>query len=137
MKPVIEQWKALVKNCRRGSANGKRHPHQPAVLLCFVDQVSSGNPRLRNWDNGKAEWANAIKSKNGSGSPESPITALVNAGVLECSSKLSQSASSPSARKVLNEMNPVIGLPEAVWRAILANPSVKAELVQFLNSQFD
>lgn len=137
MAPEIEKWKTSVENCRRGSANGKRHPHQPAVLLCFVKEVFSGNPRLQKWEDGKAEWAKAIKANKGSGSPESPITALVNAGVLECSSELSPSASSPPARKVLKEMNPLIGLPEKVWNAVCSDPTAKSQLIQFLNSQFD
>lgn len=137
MTPEIKKWASLVEESRRGSASGRRHPHQPAVLLWFINQVSSGNSRMITWTEGKGQWAQEIKSRNGKGAPESPITALVNSGILECSIELSESASSPSARKVLTQFNPSIGLPEFIWSAINSDSAVRENLIKFINTQFD
>jgi hypothetical protein len=137
MSPEIQQWTSLIKKSRRGSASGKRHPHQPAVLLWFINEVSSGNSRMVAWSDGKGKWAQAIKARNGNGAPESPITALVNGGILECSIELSKSASSPTARRVLTQSNPSIGLPEFIWSVIRSDSATKDDLVKFINSQFD
>jgi hypothetical protein len=131
------KWMGLIEKSRRGTANGKRHPHQPAVLLWFVSAAGADMPRMINWVDGKALWKVAITSHGGSGSPESPITALVNAEILSCSSKLARTASSPPARKVLDSQNPLIGLPEEIWNLVVANPTTKTQVCDFLKSQLD
>lgn len=133
----IDGWKEAVRNARRGTANGKRHPHQPAILLWFVKAASSGNPRLLNWADTSSEWKDAIRAHGGSGSPESPITALVNAKLLESTHQLSRTASSPSARQVLNSLNPKVGLPESLWKKITIDSQFKSSIIDFLASQLD
>ncbi len=82
-------------------------------------------------------WKVAIRSHNGGGSPESPITALVNGNVLECSQPLSRTASSPSARVILNSSNPLIGLPEQIWTLIVSDPVAKSSAIDFITAQID
>ncbi len=135
--PALIKWMGLIEKSRRGTVNGKRHPHQPAVLLSFVSSASANEPRMINWVDGKSLWKATITSHGGSGSPESPITALVNAEILSSSCKLARTASSPPARKVLDSENPLVGLPEEIWNLIVGNPSTKTQVCDFLRSQLD
>lgn len=138
MDSVTDKWMTKVKASKRGSANGKRHPHQPAVLIWLVETAHIDSSRMVNWINSKSQLTRAIKSKGGQGSPESPITALTNAGILDkTGGHPSSSASAPAARLALNHVNPNFGLPTDVWNEITSDPDLKNRLIKQLETQLD
>jgi hypothetical protein len=138
MDSVTDKWMAKVRASKRGSANGKRHPHQPAVLIWLVETAHIDSSRMVNWTNSKSQLTRAIKSKGGQGSPESPITALTNAGILEMTGgHPSSTASAPAARLALNQVNPNFGLPIDVWNEITGNSEMKNRLLKQLETQLD
>jgi len=138
MDSVTDKWMAKVRASKRGSANGKRHPHQPAVLIWLVETAHIDSSRMVNWTNSKSQLTRAIKSKGGQGSPESPITALTNAGILEMTGgNPSTTASGPAARLALNQVNPNFGLPVEVWNEIVRSTETRAQLVSRLEKLLD
>ena len=138
MDSVTDKWMSKVRASKRGSANGKRHPHQPAVLIWLVETAQIDSSRMVNWTSSKSQLTRAIKSKGGQGSPESPITALTNAGILEMTGGYpSPTASAPAARLALNKVNPNFGLPIDVWNEITSNAEIKKRLLQQLETQLD
>jgi hypothetical protein len=137
LSPELIAWMDRVRSCRRGTINGKRHPHQPAILQWFLLSAAAERPRTVAWSEGKQQWREEIKSHGGGGSPESPITALVNGKVLQASQPLSRTASSPSARAVLDTTNPLIGLPESVWSLVVSDEAAKSSLIKFIATQLD
>ena len=138
MESVTDKWLSEVRASKRGSANGKRHPHQPAILIWFVENAHKDSPRLLKWANSKSAWTKAIKSKGGQGSPESPLSALTKSGILDLVSEvIATSAPSHVGQMSLNGMNPEIGLPIAVWREITNNSEMRNRLLLQLETQLD
>jgi hypothetical protein len=138
MDSVTDKWMSKVRASKRGSANGKRHPHQPAVLIWLVETAQIDSSRMVNWTISKSQLTRAIKSKGGQGSPESPVTALINAGILEMTGgNPSTTASAPAARLALNHVNPNFGLPVEVWNEIVGSTETRAQLVTRLEKLLD
>jgi hypothetical protein len=138
MDSVTDKWMSKVRASKRGSANGKRHPHQPAVLIWLVETAHIDSSRMVSWTNSKSQLTRAIKSKGGQGSPESPITALLKAGILEMTGgNPSSTVSAPAAQLALNQVNPNFGLPIDVWNEITNDSEMKNRLLKQLETQLD
>lgn len=138
MDSVTDKWMSEVRACKRGSVNGKRHPHKPAILIWFVENADKDNPRLLKWANSKNAWTKAIKSKGGHGSPESPLSALTKAGILDLVSETDATTSSSQVvRMTLNNINPDIGLPIEVWKEITSRSETKKRTLEYLEAELD
>lgn len=134
MASNVESWLGKVNSSKRLVVGNKPKPHQPAVLLWFVNRANSESHTLHEWNSVKGQLALAIREAGGSGSPESPVGVLTKNGILAIKGGTPpRTGSSPEARMKLNAENPKIGLPQEVWLEITSHPEVRKQVVEALS----
>ena len=134
MGSSVETWLEKVSSSKRLVVGNKPKPHQPAVLLWFVNQASSKSTGLHEWKVVKGDLGRAIRDAGGSGSPESPVGVLTKNGILAIEGGTPpRTGSSPEARMKLNAENPRIGLPHEVWLEITSHQEVRNSVVEALS----
>jgi hypothetical protein len=130
----VETWLGKVSSSKRLVVGNKPKPHQPAVLLWFVNQANSKSTGLHEWKVVKGDLARAIRDAGGSGSPESPIGVLTKNGILTIEGGTPpRTGSSPEARMKLNAENTKIGLPNEVWLEVTSQPEARKRAIEALS----
>lgn len=134
VKDNVETWLGKVSGSKRLVVGNKPKPHQPAVLLWFVNQANSESTALCEWNSVKGDLARAIRDAGGAGSPESPVAVLTKNGILTIKGATPpRTGSSPEARMKLNAENPKIGLPHEVWLAVTSQPEARKRVIEALS----
>ncbi len=130
----VESWLGKVSSSKRLVVGNKPKPHQPAVVLWFVNEANSESTSLHEWKAVKGQLTLAIRKAGGSGSPESPVGVLTKNGILAIDGGTPpRTGSSPEARMKLNAENPKIGLPHDVWLEITSHQEVRKRIVEALS----